>query len=119
MDLARKACQDGCIAHATLELWVDEQLKFIASEALLTLCAEAEAAVAGCQDYSICLEDETSNPTAGLWKYSSKAMHSTASASPSGSAGDPPARCADKICLCILTQQCRDSIHTSPKRIID
>ena len=50
-----------------LELWVDKQLKFIASEELLTLCAEvqAEAAPARCRDYSICLEDETSNPTAG------------------------------------------------------
>jgi len=26
------------------------------------LCAEAEAALAGCRDYSICLEDETYNP---------------------------------------------------------
>jgi hypothetical protein len=49
-----------------LELWVDEQLKFIASVALLTLCVEtkAEAALAGCRDCSIYLEDETSNPTA-------------------------------------------------------
>ncbi|XP_066373219.1 uncharacterized protein [Miscanthus floridulus] len=67
MALAYEACRDGCITHATLELWVDEQLKFITSEALLTLCveAEAEAAPAGCQDCSICLEDETSNPMAG------------------------------------------------------
>ena len=65
--LACEACCDGCIAHATLELWVNKQLKFIASEELLTLCAEvqAEAAPARCRDYSICLEDETSNPTAG------------------------------------------------------
>ena len=41
-------------------------MKFIASEALLTLCAEAEAAPAGRRDYSICLEDETSNPAADL-----------------------------------------------------
>ncbi|XP_066324147.1 uncharacterized protein [Miscanthus floridulus] len=64
--LARKACRDGCIAHAMLELWVDEQLKFIVSEALLTVYAKVEAAPAGCRDYSICLEDETSNPVAGL-----------------------------------------------------
>ena len=65
--LARETCWDGCIAHATLELWVDKQLKFIASEELLTLCAEvqAEAAPARCRDYSICLEDETSNPVVG------------------------------------------------------
>ena len=46
-----------------LELRVDEQLKFIVFEALLMLCTEAEveAAPAGCQDYNICLEDETSN----------------------------------------------------------
>ena len=50
MALTREAYQVGCIVHATLELWVDEQLKFIMSEALLTLCteAEAEAAPAGC-----------------------------------------------------------------------
>ena len=46
--LAREAYRDGCIAHATLELWVDKQLKFIASEVLLTLCMEVEAAPAGC-----------------------------------------------------------------------
>ena len=60
--MAREAYQDGYIAHATLELWVDEQFKFIASKALLTLCAEA--ALAGCWDYNICLQDETSNPAA-------------------------------------------------------
>ena len=49
-----------------LELWVDEQLKFITSEAFLTLCAEAKAALSGCWDCSICLKDETSNTTAGL-----------------------------------------------------
>ena len=32
-----KACRDGCIAHAMLELWVDEQLKFIMFEAFLML----------------------------------------------------------------------------------
>ena len=48
MALAHKAYRDGCITHSTLKLWVNEQLKFIASEALLTLCAEAEAAPAGC-----------------------------------------------------------------------
>ncbi|XP_066324187.1 putative RING-H2 finger protein ATL37 [Miscanthus floridulus] len=62
--LVHKAYQDGCITHATLELWVDEQLKFIAFEVLLTLCVEAKAAPAGCRDCSIYLEDETSNPTA-------------------------------------------------------
>ncbi|XP_066381125.1 uncharacterized protein [Miscanthus floridulus] len=64
--LVRQPCWDGCIAHATLEIWVDEQLKFIASEALLMLCVEveAEAVPAGCWDCSICLEDETSNPMA-------------------------------------------------------
>jgi hypothetical protein len=51
--LAHEDCQDGCITHATLELWVNEQLKFIASEVLLMLCTEAEAAPAGCWDYSI------------------------------------------------------------------
>ena len=35
------------------------------SEALLTLYVEAEAVPAGCRDYNICLEDETSNPMAG------------------------------------------------------
>ena len=35
MAVACKAYWDGCISHATLELWVDDQLKFIASEALL------------------------------------------------------------------------------------
>ena len=64
MALTREAYQVGCIVHATLELWVDEQLKFIASEALLTLCAEAKAAPVGCPDYIFCLEDETSNPVA-------------------------------------------------------
>jgi hypothetical protein len=29
------------------------------------LCMEAEAAPAGCWDYSICLEDEASNPVIG------------------------------------------------------
>ena len=53
MALACEACQDGYIAHATLELWVDEQFKFITSKALLTLCAEA--APLGCQDCSIFL----------------------------------------------------------------
>jgi len=120
MALAREACRDGCITHAMLELWVNEQLKFIASEALLTFCMDAEAALVGCWDYSICLEDETSNPApAMLWKCSAAATHSTASASLSGSAGDPPTRYADEICLCILTWQCRDSSRTSPKRIID
>ncbi|XP_066323606.1 putative RING-H2 finger protein ATL37 [Miscanthus floridulus] len=65
MTLECKAYRDGCIAHTTLELWVDKQLKFITSEVLLTLCAEAEAVPAACWDYSICQEDETSNPMAG------------------------------------------------------
>jgi hypothetical protein len=60
--LAHKACQDGCITHATLELWVDEQFKFIMSKALLMLCAEV--ALARCRDCSIYLQDETSNPVA-------------------------------------------------------
>jgi hypothetical protein len=63
--LAREAYQDGCIVHATLELWSDEQLKFIASKVLLMLCAEAEKVPAGCHDCNICLEDETSNLTIG------------------------------------------------------
>ncbi|XP_066350377.1 uncharacterized protein [Miscanthus floridulus] len=63
--LACEACRDGCIAHTMLELWVDEQLKFIMSKALLTLCVEAEAVPAWCRDYSIYLEDETSNPMGG------------------------------------------------------
>ena len=46
MAQAREACQDGCIAHTTIVLEVDEQVKFIASEALLTLCAEV--APVGC-----------------------------------------------------------------------
>ncbi|XP_066344626.1 uncharacterized protein [Miscanthus floridulus] len=62
--LAHEAYWDGCIAHATLELWVNEQLKFIASKALLMLCAEVEAALARCWGCIICLEDETSNPMA-------------------------------------------------------
>ena len=40
--LAHEACRDGCIAHAMLELWVDGQLEFIMSEALLMFYAEAE-----------------------------------------------------------------------------
>ncbi|XP_066358114.1 uncharacterized protein [Miscanthus floridulus] len=64
--LARKACWDGYITHAMLELWVNEQLKFIASEALLMFCVDAEVALVGCWDYNICLEDETSNLAAGL-----------------------------------------------------
>jgi hypothetical protein len=60
--LAREAYQDGCIANTMLELWVDEQLKFIGSKALLMLCGEAKSVPVGCQDCSICLEDETSNP---------------------------------------------------------
>jgi hypothetical protein len=60
--LAHKAYRDGCITHATLELWVDEQFKFIASKALLMLCAEV--APAGCRDCSIYLQDKTSNPAA-------------------------------------------------------
>ena len=40
-------------------------MKFITSKALVSLYAEPEAAPAGCWDCSICLEDETSNPTAG------------------------------------------------------
>ena len=40
-------------------------MKFIVFEALLMFCAEAEAAPVGCQDCSICLEDEISNPVAG------------------------------------------------------
>jgi hypothetical protein len=63
MALVREACWDGYIAHATLELWVNEQFKFITSKALLTLYAEA--APAGCLDCSIYLHDETSNPMAG------------------------------------------------------
>ena len=47
--LACEACWDGDIAHATLELWVKEQLKFIMSKALLTQCVEAKAAPVGCQ----------------------------------------------------------------------
>jgi hypothetical protein len=61
--LACEACQDGCIAHTTLELWVDEQLKFIASKALLTFCTKAEVAPIGCQGSSIYLKDEKANPT--------------------------------------------------------
>jgi hypothetical protein len=49
----------------TPELWVDKQFKFIASKALLTLCAEVEVALVGCRDCSIYLEDETSNPMVG------------------------------------------------------
>ena len=49
MALVCVACRDGCIAHATLELWVDEQLMFIASKALFMLYAEVEAVPAGCQ----------------------------------------------------------------------
>jgi hypothetical protein len=90
--LARKAYQDGCIIHVMLELWVDEHLKFIASKALLMLCAEVEAVLVGCWDNSIYLEDETSNPwPAMLWKCLTMTTHSIASASPSGSARDPPA----------------------------
>ena len=37
MALVHEACWDGCIAHATFELWVDEQLKFMTSEALSML----------------------------------------------------------------------------------
>ena len=50
MALAREAYWDGYITHAMLELWINEQLKFIMSEALLMLCveAEAEAVPAGC-----------------------------------------------------------------------
>jgi hypothetical protein len=44
-------------------LEVDEQVKFIAFEVLLMLCAKA--APVGCWDYSICLEDKTSKPAAG------------------------------------------------------
>ena len=66
MDLARKACQDGCIAHATLELWVNKQFKFIASKALLTLYAKAEVVPVGCREYNICLEDKTSIYVADL-----------------------------------------------------
>ncbi|XP_066341697.1 uncharacterized protein [Miscanthus floridulus] len=62
--LAHEACRDGCITHGTLELWVDEQLKFIMSKVLLTLCMEAEAAPVVCWDRNICLDDETSNPMA-------------------------------------------------------
>ena len=53
MVLAHKACRDGCITRATLELWVDKQFKFITSKALLKLYVEV--ASAGCQDYSFCL----------------------------------------------------------------
>ena len=49
-----------------LELWVDEQLKLIMSDAFLTLCAEVEVVPTGCRDYNICLEDETYHPVAGL-----------------------------------------------------
>ena len=62
--LAREACRDGCIAHTMVELWVEEQLKFITSEALLMLCVETKAVLEGCWDCSICLEDQTSNPAA-------------------------------------------------------
>ncbi|XP_066344082.1 uncharacterized protein [Miscanthus floridulus] len=69
MALVHEACWDGCIAHVfhrkcITKLWVDEQLKFIMSEVLLMLCTEVEAAPVGCQDYNICLEEETSNPMA-------------------------------------------------------
>ena len=60
MALAHRACRDGCIAHATIELWVDEQFQFTTSKALFTLYTEA-VAPAGCWDYNICLEDERSN----------------------------------------------------------
>ena len=55
-ELAALACEafwDGCIAHAMLELWVDEQFKFIVSKALLMFYAEV--ALAGSRAYNICL----------------------------------------------------------------
>ena len=63
MALVCEAYRDGYIADATIVHEVDEQVKFIVSKVLLTLCAEA--APEGCQDYNICLEDETSNPMVG------------------------------------------------------
>ena len=57
--LVREAYRDGYIADATIVHEVDEQVKFITFKVLLMLYVEA--ALAGCRDCNICLQDETSN----------------------------------------------------------